>query len=217
MAKQPERKQPKKTPSPRPSQAGNGGRPTDLVHIKFSLICEELARTGSKYKSCEALGFNYSTVAQAIRQMELKGDDSWRELWDDSYEQFKDSLEQAAIQRARDGTVTEFRVNAATGERIPVKIEYSDRLMEVLLKGAFPERFRERISVSGTVGLEPVDAFANLTSKAKREIRAIIMRDLEEQRVEAAARASAIEGEFTEVTGADAALADMRRVGEEDE
>lgn len=177
------------------------------------LICEELARTGSKYKSCENLGVTYNTVAQTIRAKELEGDDSWREAWDDAYEQFKDSLEQAAIQRARDGTATEFRVNAATGERVPVKIEYSDRLMEVLLKGAFPERFRERISVSGTIGLEPVDAFANLTSKAKREIRAIIMKDLEEQR--AAAAQPVLEAEYVEVG---TALEDMRQEQtEEDE
>ena len=215
MAKDPERK-----PNPRPNEGQNnpnGGARVELDHIKFALICEELARTGSKYKACEALGFSYNTVQGAIRAAENRGDDTWRELWDDSYEQFKDSLEQAAIQRARDGTAVEFRVNAATGERIPTKIEYSDSLMEVLLKGAFPERFRERISVSGTVGLEPVDAFANLTAKAKREIRAIIMRDLEEQRVEAAARAAAIEGEFTEVEGAGAALEDMRTLGEEED
>lgn len=205
-------------PTPRPNEDRNsptGGRPVELDSNRFQLICEELARTGSKYKACDALGFSYNSVQGAIRDNETKGDGSWRELWDDSYEQFKDSLEQAAIQRARDGTATEFRVNAATGERIPVKIEYSDRLMEVLLKGAFPERFRERISVSGTVGLEPVDAFANLTMKAKREIRAIIMRDLEEQRAEATARANAIEAEFTEVPGD--ALEDLRNQPEEEE
>ena len=207
--------QPKKKPSPRPNEGSNapgGGAPVELDHIKFALICEELARTGSKYKSCQALNFDYSTVQYAIRKMELAGDDSWRELWDDSYEQFKDSLEQAAIQRARDGTATEFRVNAATGERIPVKVEYSDRLMEVLLKGAFPERFRERISVSGVIGLEPVDAFANLTSKAKRAIRQIIMTDLEEQRVAAAAKV--IDAEYTEVG---TALEDMRADGGEED
>lgn len=214
MARKTPDEPPKKGPTPRDSeQTGVGGRPADLDSNRFTLICEELARTGSKYKSCEALNVDYSTVAYAIRQKELAGDDSWRELWDDSYEQFKDSLEQAAVQRARDGTVTEYRVNAATGERIPVKIEYSDRLMEVLLKGAFPERFRERISVSGTIGLEPVDAFANLTSKAKREIRAIIMRDLEEQR--AAAAQPVLEAEYVEVGSA---LEDMRQEqNEEDE
>lgn len=217
MAKKPERQQPKKMPSPRPSEKGKGG-PLQLDHIRFSLICEELARTGSKYKSCEALGFSYSGVRQAIREMELKGDDSWRELWDESYDQYRDSLEVEATRRARDGVVTEWKVNPATGERIPVKVEYSDRILEVLLKGAFPERFRDRISVSGTVGLEPVDAFANLSPKAKREIRAIIMRDLEEQRLEAAAKAAAVDGKFTEVETVDTALEDMRQIdqGEDD-
>lgn len=212
------RKTPGEPPKPTP-RANEGGRdpggapPLQLDSNAFTLICEELARTGSKYKSCEALGFSYSTVAGAIRNKELDGDDSWREAWDDAYEQYKDSLEVEANRRGRDGVVTEWKINPATGERVPVKIEYSDRLLEMLVKGAFPERFRERISVSGTIGLEPVDAFANLTSKAKREIRAIIMRDLEEQR--AAAAQPVIDAEYVEVG---TALEDMRQEQtEEDE
>lgn len=212
------KKTPKRKPNPQPNEGGppaRGGAPVVLDHIKFALICEELARTGSKYKSCEALGFDYSTVVTTVKRMEDAGDDSWRELWDDSYNQFRDSLEQAAIQRGRDGTPVEFKINPATGERVPTKIEYSDRLMEVLLKGHFPERFRDRVHHSGTVGLEPVDAFANLTTKAKREIRAIIMRDLEEQRVERAERDAAIEVDFREVSAVE--IEDMRADGEREE
>ena len=107
------------------------------------------------------------------------------------------------------GGITEFKYNAATGERVPTKVEYSDRLMEVLLKGHFPERFRERISVSGQIGLQPIDAFSNLTAGAKREIRAIIMRDLEEQRELSAARLNAIDVAAIE-SGDAAALSDLR-------
>jgi hypothetical protein len=196
---------PKKPPAKREKHATppEGGRPIQLDWNSFQLICERLAECGSKYQSCEDLNFSYSTVVQAIKSHEDRGDDTWRDLWNTSYDKFRDSLEKEATRRARDGVVTEFqlKVNPATGERelAPKKVEYSDRLMEVLLKGHFPERFRERVHHSGTVGLEPVDVFANLSTKAKREIREIIMRDLEEQR-ELASAAKA--GDVVEVTGA---------------
>jgi hypothetical protein len=209
-----------KKPNPRQNEGKlpeRGGRPIDLDSNAFALICEELARTGSKYKSCEALNFDYSTVSYAIKRQELAGDDSWRDLWDSSYDQFKDSLEQEAYRRAKDGTVTKWQVTKK-GERVPVEMEYSDRLMEVLIKGHFPDRYRDKLFVSGTIGLEPVDAFANLSPKAKRQIREIIMADLEEQRTLAAARADhkagrLVEGEVLDVT---AAIADMRTIEDRD-
>lgn len=157
-----------------------GGIKPDLTWDKFILICEVLAETGSKYKAAEALSFNYSTVQGAIREATERGDDEWQELWDSSYDQFRDKLEQAAITRHVDGVVQ--KRYDKEGNLISEETVYSDRMGELLLKGHFPERFRDKIFVSGNVGLEPVDAFANLTPKAKREIRAIIMRDLEEQR-----------------------------------
>jgi hypothetical protein len=65
VAKNTPPEQPKKGPTPRATEGGSKpGRPADLDHIKFQLICEELARTGSKYKSCEALNTDYSAVAR---------------------------------------------------------------------------------------------------------------------------------------------------------
>lgn len=210
---------PKRTVQPRPNEGKlpeRGGRPIDLDSNKFTLICEELARTGSKYRACEALNFSYNTVAVAIKEAEGRGDDSWRELWNESYDQFRDSLEQAAIKRARDGTPIEFRLNTRTGELIPTKVEFSDRLAEVLLKGHFPERYRDKLFAAGVVGLEPVDAFSNLSPKAKRQIREIIMADLEEQRTLALAREDhkagrLVEGELVDAT---AIIEDLRESGD---
>jgi hypothetical protein len=212
--------------NPRPNEGklpAKGGPPTMLDSSRFTLICEELVRTGSKYKACEALGFDYSTVANAIREGELRGDDSWREAWDDAYQQFRDGLEQEAFRRARDGSVVKWRfVKKGDGslDRVPEEMEYSDRLMEVLLKGHFPDRYRDKVFVSGTVGLEPVDAFGSLSPKAKRAIREIIMADLEEQRSLAAARAEAqagtgqvIDGELVAAT----ALEDMREAEDKED
>jgi hypothetical protein len=204
------------TPNPRPHEdkpPERGGRPVELDSIQFQLICEELARIGSKYKACEALGFEYITVKTAIKAQEDLGDDSWRAAWDDAYERFKDTLEQAAFGRARDGVITRWRFSKqkdGTYLREPEEMEYSDRLMEVLLKGHFPDRYRDKLYVAGTVGLEPVDAFANLSTKAKRQIREIIMADLEEQRQASTRMAAAqtIEAQATDVT---AQLEDMRQ------
>ena len=205
-----------KKPNPRPNENGGqhnkGGRVPLLDSIKFSLICERYAETGASYASCEELGFNYNTVMNAIKAQVQNGDDSWQDLWDESYAKFKESLERAVFKRGRDGTPTKWRIDPNTNERIAIEWEYSDRLLELAVKGHFPERYRERIHHSGTVGLEPVDAFANLTPQAKREIRAIVMRDLEEQRK--AHQDKIVEGEYSEV-GPDA-LADLRAAGEDD-
>ena len=182
-----------------------GGRPPDLTWEVFQRVCASLALHGGKYKACEANHVGYTTVMRAIREASDRGDDSWQELWDESYEQFRESLEQAAITRHVDGV--EEDIFDAKGNCIGTRTVYSDRMGELLLKGHFPERFRDKLFVSGNVGLEPVDAFANLTAKAKREIRAIIMRDLEEQRqlAEAKGDRGVIEG-----TAVAAAIEDMR-------
>jgi hypothetical protein len=174
-------------PSKRPNEGAlkaqqGRGVPAKLTAAIFERICASLAESGAKYRSCEEHGFYYSVVSSAIRDMEGAGDDSWRDAWNLAEAKWRESLEVEANRRGRDGIVTEWKLNPLTGERVPVKMEFSDRMLEVLMKGHFPERYRDNIHHSGLIGLEPVDAFANLTSKAKRAIRAIIMADLEEQR-----------------------------------
>jgi len=199
-------------PRPREKRTAAGGKSPDLDWEAFTRVCEELARSGAKYVSCERLGFNYTIVNAAIREAEARGDDTWRELWDVAQDRYRESLALEATRRARDGVLTpRFGKDGKVGtERV-----YSDRLMEVMLKGYFPERFRENVYHSGTIGLEPVDAFANLSSKAKRLIRQIIMDDLAEQREAEAQRrnegAGLIEGVAVPFTPA-AALEDMRGV-----
>jgi hypothetical protein len=198
-----------KPPSPRPNENGghhsNGGKPPSLTASQFILVCERYAETGLAIASCEDLGFSYSAVTTAIRDMTISGDDTWQELWDESHAKFKESLNKAIFTRGRDGTPTKWRVDPKTGERTAIEWEYSDRLLELAAKGHMPELYRDKIFVSGSVGLEPVDAFSNLSTKAKREIRAIIMRDLEEQRELAAAQSK---GELIE-HNAVAAIADL--------
>lgn len=163
-----------------------------LTAARFEEVCETLSRTGAKYKSCNQHGFAYSTVQAAIAEQVNRGDDSWRSAWNTALDRWRETLEVEAYRRGHDGVPVEWRTDPVTGEKVPIRWEYSDRMLEVLMKGHFPERYRENIHHSGQLGLEPIDAFANLTAKAKRAIRDIIMRDLEEQR-EAAERARVVE------------------------
>jgi hypothetical protein len=208
-----------KKPAKRPNEDGgqhrNGGKRVLLGSSQFTLICEQYAETGLAYASCEALGFNYSTVMTAIKDQWNRGDETWQELWDESHAKFRESLERAIFQRGRDGTPTKWRVDPRTGDRTAIEWTFSDRLLELAARGHFPERYRDNVHVSGTVGLEPVDAFANLSTGAKRKIRAIIMEDLEEQRLAQVKRVKdsgvVVESTATEM------LTDMRAGTEDDD
>lgn len=210
------------TPTPRKNEGlglgktEKGGSRVLLDSIRFQLICERYAETGLARASCEELGFKYETVQSAIGAKREEGDDTWGEAWAEAHEKFKESLEREIFARGRDGKPKKWLTDKegkpvldADGKMVVTEVEYSDRMLELAARGHFPERYRDRISVSGEIGLHPVDAFANLSVKAKRLIREIIMADLEEQRK--ARAATVVEAEFTEV---DVALEDMR-AGEE--
>lgn len=212
---EPPRKPRKKiVPNPRPSELDPSRRKPLLDSNRFILICERYAETGLARSSCDALGVNYETVMTAIRDQSNRGDETWAELWAESYEKFKESLEREIFKRGRDGTITKFAVDKKTGlpardaegKLIPLEVQYSDRMLELAARGHMPERYRDKVLVAGSVGLEPMDVFQNLSFKAKREIRAIIMRDLEEQRQSG-----------TIIDGDALALEDLRDNGDDNE
>lgn len=213
MAKKPSRKAPP-APQPRPCEEdGAPGRRPRVTHNDFILICERYAETGLAIASCEELGFNHSTVMGAVRDQLNHGDSSWQDLWDYSLEKFRESLSKAIVQRGRDGTPTKWKVDPKTGERTAVEFVYSDRMLELAAKAYNPQMFRDHVAPAGALGIETVDIFSDLTPKAKREIRAIIIRDLEEQRVAAKEGTEVVDAEYTDVPAGE--LEDKR--GEEDD
>jgi len=100
--------------------------------------------TGNVRESCDAAGI---TRTSAYNQR--KADEEFAAMWDEAMEDAADSLEQEARRRAqegvrkmkflRDGTPI---INPETGTPY-IEHEYSDRLMEFLLKGARPDKFRD--------------------------------------------------------------------------
>lgn len=129
-----------------------------------------LAALGNVQAACEAAKIERST---AYRHREA--DEGFAEAWNAAMESAADLLEEEARRRAYDGVrrlkfdrgkVITVPLTAADGEvmldehgkpmMVPyVEHEYSDSLMMFLLKGARPEKYRERTETKHT--FEPID------------------------------------------------------------
>jgi hypothetical protein len=156
----------------------------------FTVICAHLAETGVKYKSCEAGGFRYQTVRQAIHGETAAGNGEWQELWDLSLEHFRESLVKEARSRAVDGWKEPLFYK---GELQGYVRRKSDRLLELLMRGHLPEVYRDNVNVSGSMDLTGggLDIFSELSLDAKKRIRDIMMEDLKAQAAATAAKAEA--------------------------
>lgn len=166
-----------------------GGAPApDLDWRGFTVICAHLAETGVKYKSCEAGGFRYETVRQAIHKETAAGNGEWQELWDLSLEHFRESLIKEARSRAVDGWKEPLFYK---GELQGYVRKKSDRLLELLMRGHIPEVYRDNVNVSGGLDLTGggLDIFSELSLDAKKRIRDIMMEDLKAQAAATAAKA----------------------------
>lgn len=166
-----------------------GGAPApDLDWKGFTVICAHLAETGVKYKSCEAGGFRYETVRQAMHRETAAGNGEWQELWDLSLEHFRESLVKEARSRAVDGWKEPMFYK---GELQGYVRRKSDRLLELLMRGHLPEVYRDNVNHTGQVDLNGggLDIFSELSLDAKKRIRDIMMEDLKAQAVATASKA----------------------------
>lgn len=134
-------------PLTRQQQTGIG-RPTELTWERFEAICATLHKCGQKYKSCEAHGFSYQNVIDRMSERAKNDDPRWRALWDNSLERYRDDLEAEAHRRAFSGTEEGVWYK---GELVGTETKYSDRLMEVLLRGERPEKFRDNVKVNAEI------------------------------------------------------------------
>jgi hypothetical protein len=102
----------------------------------------------------------HARVARSTLYAARDTDPRFKAAWDEALDEAADVLEREAVRRATEGTVRKkFTakgkpiIDPATGEQY-VELEYSDTLLIFLLKGARPEKYRERHQVShdGQVG-----------------------------------------------------------------
>jgi hypothetical protein len=105
---------------------------------------EELADCGNISLACKAAGINRMT-AYRTRQK----DPMFAQRWDDALNVAVDSLEREAWRRAREG-VTRIEPIMYQGEQVAEKVitEYSDKMLELLLKCNRPHKYREQIRIT---------------------------------------------------------------------
>lgn len=98
---------------------------------------------GNVRMACEAAGINRTTAYKA-RDANLR----FRADWDKVVQEAIDELEREAWRRAVQG-VTRTEPIMYQGEQVAEKVitEYSDKLMELLLKANRPAKFREQIKI----------------------------------------------------------------------
>lgn len=115
-----------------------------------------LALTGNVGKSCEAVGIDRGVPNRYRAQ-----DSEFSADWEEALDAAADRLEAEALRRAHDGVdepvFGSLGGSSGTGQ-VGVIRKYSDTLLIFLLKGARPEKFRERqdVKLAGTPGGAPI-------------------------------------------------------------
>lgn len=109
---------------------------------------KRLAETGNITKACRTARVPRRTVYDW-----READPAFAKLWDEAIDIATDALEAEARRRAVEGWKEPV---FHQGKRVGVIRKYSDRMLEILLKGHRPEKFRERVDMkhSGRLTLE---------------------------------------------------------------
>lgn len=101
---------------------------------------------GNVTVACHVCDIDRST---AYRRREEDAD--FKLAWDDALEAAGDWLEHEARRRAEEGTLKPIYFK---GQLVGFEQEYSDQLMALMLKGAKPDKYSEKL----TIRIEPADA-----------------------------------------------------------
>lgn len=122
----------------RPAAWYNGGMTQDAKR----LYIQNLARTGLKVKSADGTGYDYETFLRHRRK-----DEKFDRQCDDAMRVFRESLEWAAVERARDGWDEPV---FQQGTMVGTKRKFDTQLLLTLLKRHMPE-YRDRATLDHNV------------------------------------------------------------------
>ncbi len=115
-----------------------------LSKRKRKIFLQTLARTGKVKHSAQMAGYQDS---KTLRMVRLK-DEEFSQAWDDASDAAADIMEDEAMRRATEGVMEpEYYKGGVVGH----KVKYSDTLLQFLLKGARPDKFRDNIKVDATL------------------------------------------------------------------
>lgn len=116
-----------------------GRRPTrtDRGRVRArDAFLKALRETGNISESCRIASLPRTTA----KEWRAK-DEAFRQAWDEALEVAIDGLELEARRRAVDGVLEPVYQG---GKKVGTIRRYSDRMLEILLKGHRPEKYRER-------------------------------------------------------------------------
>lgn len=122
-----------------------------------------LAEVGVVRYACKAAG-----VDSGLVYAKRKADETFAASWAEALENASDSLEEEAVRRAKDGIV---EIVVGKNGEIHENRKYSDTLLIFLLKGARPEKYRERFDtkLSGSLDVTSIVEAAHATLGGNRE------------------------------------------------
>lgn len=115
--------------------ARQGARTPDRARARFLDVLRESCNVSA---AARAAGVNRRTPYKW-----REDDDEFAEAWEEAEATARDRLEEEAWRRAIDG-YHEKIIKDENGNELEVIHKYSDKLMEILLKGHKPDRFTER-------------------------------------------------------------------------
>ena len=117
----------------------------DTTEKRQDAFLNAYAKTGTITSAANALGLSRKTHYAWIRNC-----DGYKERFDEAREELVESLEGAAVERARDGVVVEKVYDKDTGKLVKEKYRHSDLLLLALLRANKPEKYRENFVGAGT-------------------------------------------------------------------
>lgn len=124
----------------------------DITVTAIEAFLRQLELTGVVFKSAERAGLSYRTVRRL-----RKDDVVFAELWAESMQAYRDSIEEEARRRAMDGW-DEPQFSQRLGTQMGVIRKFDSRLLELMLKRHIPEfreQFKGEIAISGGVLVAP--------------------------------------------------------------
>jgi hypothetical protein len=147
MAKRQPKRRPKAKPACKPKP-----KPRAAPHLWHKAFLAALAQHGNKTLAAEQAGIDRKSIYLA-REL----DAAFKQAWDEALDQAADRLEAEAFRRAHDGweepVFGSMGAGLGSGEVGSIR-RFDSTLLIFLLKGARPDKFRERHQVShdGAIG-----------------------------------------------------------------
>jgi hypothetical protein len=135
---------------------------TRMTPKKRLTFLETLAETGNVTEACKVACMSRDCAYRLKRK-----DDEFAEMWETAIEIASDALEAEARRRAKDGWL-----EPVHWQGIPMSVvrKYSDTLLIFLLKGARPDKYRERYDVNSKQRIETEPTFVFYPSNGREVV-----------------------------------------------